>query len=140
MKIEQAGTGETSDKVKTLIEEFMTAERVVFSGYGYSQNELENQRQKLKDVKQEINQVIARLGNTGVSVFFGELEKREQEANKQYDSDVHEYCMQGQADPNMVDFYDNEVRASHQGLNKDLRSIGSVRTFLQQIQTSQTTP
>jgi hypothetical protein len=143
MKIEQARSEKVSNKAKSLVEEFMSAEQVVNFGYWHktmSENERKNERQKLENVKQEINHVIAQLGNKGFSVFFWELEKREQEANKKYDSDVREYCREGRADPNLADFYDNEVNASSRGLRKVLDSIGSVRTFLQQIQISQITP
>jgi hypothetical protein len=142
MKIEQARSEKVTNKAKTLVEKFMSAEQVVIFGYGdktTSENERQNERQKLENVKQEINQEIARSGDKGLPVFFGELEKLEQEATTQYDSDVREYCRGAQADPNLADFYDNEVSASSRGFRKVLDSIVSVRTFLQQIQIFQTT-
>lgn len=138
MKREQDRPDEVSSKAKALIEEFMSAEQVVVFGYEYkttSENEREKERQRLERVKQEVSQMIARLGDKGFSVFLGELEKLEQEANERFDSDVHKYCIAGQADPNLADFYDNEVNASSIGLGKDLRLIESAKKFFQQLQT-----
>lgn len=133
MRTEQDKPVDDSVKAKTLIEEFMSAEQGTVSGNGRSEDEREKEERRLRRVKREVSQVVTRLGNKGFSVFSGELGKLEQKAHEQYNSSVSEYCIAGQTNPNLGDFYDNESSASFIALRRELDSLGSVRSFLRQI-------
>ena len=124
-------------KVGMLIENFINAEQAGV-GYGWSEDDRKKGKQRLENAKKEIEQMIIFLGDRGSFIFLQQLGKVEQEVRGGYYSDVHRYSAEGQSDPNLGDFYDNEVRASSRGLAEKLRSIESVREFLNLLNASST--
>ena len=123
---ELKGINTHSEATEGLIDRYM--------GVFVSTRQKSTENEDLLPIQQEITQFL-KNGEPDTIVLMHELiGRKKQAAQEAYDQQVTEYCMNGSMDPNLSDFYDNEVSASHQGLQTEISAIASIEAFLNQLQ------
>ena len=85
-----------------------------------------------KTTEKAVKKLIAGLTLSDVYLLIDALDKAEQDANGRYQQEVGEACAAG-SDPQLADFYDNEVRAASRGLAKTVSAIKNSRDILRKI-------
>lgn len=93
--------------------------------------------------KEKIIEAIGDLNSGEFPLLFAKLEEFKETKRKKYYSDVDETVSHAQADAmfspgglssHMGDWYDNEVRATHIQLRRDLSSIDSIIELLREVE------